>query len=69
MKFFVKIHFFFIFFWGGGSGRGGGGYVRGRSQGGCEQNIEVFVKIQKKNGGSAGGSGGGRGRVGGTGWM
>ena len=40
--------------WGGGSGGGrfggvglGGG--RGRGQGGCEQRIEVFVKIQKKN--------------------
>ena len=28
---------------GGGSGWGGGG------QGGCEQRIEVLVKIQKKN--------------------
>ena len=28
---------------GGGSGWGGGG------QGGCEQRIEVFVKIKKKN--------------------
>ena len=37
-------------------------------QGGCERRIEVFVKIQKKNGGGGfgGGSvGGGRGRVGG----
>ena len=32
-------------------------------QGGCERRIEVFVKIQKKNGG-----GGGLGRVGGSGW-
>ena len=31
--------FFFFFLWGGG----GGG-----SQGGCEQRIEVFVKIKKK---------------------
>ena len=30
--------------------------------------IEVFVKIQKKNGGG-GGRGGGRGRVGGSEWM
>ena len=40
----------------GGSGWGGG-------QGGCEQRIEVFVKIQKKKffwgGGSGGGGGGG----------
>ena len=42
--------------WGGGgvrsgegcSGGGGGGGGRG-SQGGYEQKIEVFVKIQKKN--------------------
>ena len=43
----------------------GGG--RGRGQGGCEQRIEVFVKIQKKNiflgGGGRGVSG--RGPVGG----
>ena len=48
----------------GGSGWGEGGRVTG----GCEQRIEVFVKIQKKNiffGG--GGGGGGGGRVGG-GW-
>ena len=32
------------FFFGGGGGGGGGG-----SQGGCEQRIEVFVKIKKKN--------------------
>ena len=32
---------------------------RGRGQGGCEQRIEVFVKIQEKN------WGGGRGEVGG----
>ena len=38
------VHFFyFIFFLGGCSGEGGGG-----SEGGCEQRIEVFVKIQKK---------------------
>ena len=45
---------------------GGGG---GRGEGGCEQRIEVFVKIQKKNiflGGGGGGVGG-RGRVGGGG--
>ena len=34
---------------GRGDVRGGG------SQGGCEQRIEVFVKIQKKNGGAGGG--------------
>ena len=35
----------------------GGG--RGRGQGGCEQRIEVFVKIQKKMfGGGVGGVGG-----------
>ena len=40
----MKTFFFFFFFlWGGGSGRGGG-----VSQGGCEQRIEVFVKIKKK---------------------
>ena len=54
---------------------GGGG--RGRGQGGCEQRIEVFVKIQKKKilgGGGRGGGGrgvSGRGPVGGggSGWM
>ena len=35
-----------IFFWGGGGGQVGGMF-RGGSQGGCEQRIEVFVKIQK----------------------
>ena len=48
--------------WGGGvlgksGGRGGGG------QNGCERRIEVFVKIQKKNGW------GGRGSGWGLGWM
>ena len=37
----------------------GGG--RGRGQGGCEQRIEVFVKIQKKNFFFGGGWGGGVG--------
>ena len=53
----------------GGRGWGLGG------QGGCEQRIEVFVKIQKKNlgggsggGGSVGGSRGGGSRGGGQGW-
>ena len=38
----------------------------GGSQGGCEQRIEVFVKIQKKKigGGDQGGGGGG-----GEGWV
>ena len=40
---------------------GGGG------QGGCEQKIEVFVKIQKKIGG--GGLGGGGSGWGVSGWM
>ena len=41
----------FFFFFGGGvrSGEGGGG-GGGGSQGGCEQRIEVFVKIQKRGG-------------------
>ena len=48
---------------------GGGG-----SQSGCEQRIEVFVKIQKKTfflggGGSGVGSGGGGGRGWGSGKM
>ena len=41
---------------GRGVRSGGGGVVLG-GQGGCERRIEVFVKIQKKNGG-----------VGGRGW-
>ena len=41
---------------------GGGG---GRGQGGCEQRIEVFVKIQKKNFFWGGGGVSWRGRVGG----
>ena len=46
---------------------GGGG--RGRGQGGCEQRIEVFVKIQKKKffGVGGQGGGGGQGSVGGVG--
>ena len=42
-----------FFFWGGGGG--GGVRLGGRgwgSQGGCEQRIEVFVKIKKKMAGS-----------------
>ena len=42
---------------GEGSGLGG--------QGGCEQRIKVFVKIQKKKILGGGSVGGGRGRVGG----
>ena len=49
----------------GGSGRGCGG---GESQGGCEQRIEVFVKIQKKLGGGLAGGGRGEGWVGWGGW-
>ena len=56
--------------WGGGGGQG----VGGGGQGGCEQRIEVFVKIKKKKNwlGRVGGGGGlgWRGRVGGgSGWM
>ena len=46
------------------------GGARGRGQGGCEQRIEVFVKIQKKIflwGGGVGGGGGG-GQWEGSGW-
>ena len=57
---FVKIHifFYFLFFFGGGEGEG---RVRG-GQGGWEQRIEAFVKIQKKNIFFLGGGGGGSGR-------
>ena len=42
----------------GGGCSGGGGVT-----GGCEQRIEVFVKIKKKNGGGGRGGGvGGQGR-------
>ena len=44
---------------------GGGG--RGRGQGGCEQRIEVFLKIQKKKMGGSGGQWEGSGW--GSGWM
>ena len=50
--------------WGGG-GQGVAGRGRVGGQGGCERRIEVFVKIQKKNGG-VGGMGGGW--VVGSGW-
>ena len=55
---------------GGGGGVVGVGW--GRGQGGCEQRIEVFVKIQKKNnlGGVSGGQWEGSGwGGGGSGWM
>ena len=48
---------------GGGEGLGWGG------QGGCDQRIEVFGKIQKKKKIGGGGGGGPGGRVGGSGWM
>ena len=54
-----------------GVGRGGGvsGWWGG-GQGGCEQRIEVFVKIQKKKiSFFGGGEGGGFGLGGGSGWM
>ena len=47
----------------GGGGGGGGGRVLG-GQDGCEQRIEVFVKIQKKNFFCRGGGGGGGGQDG-----
>ena len=54
--------FFFCFFFGGvggGSGRGWGGGRGWGSQGGCEQRIEVFVKIKKKKLAGSGWGGGG----------
>ena len=45
----------------GVGGSGWGGRVGG--QDGCERRIEVFVKIQKKNGGGSGGRVGGGVRV------
>ena len=44
---------------GGGQVGGGGGGGGGGSQGGCEQRIEVFVKIKKKIFGWVGLGGGG----------
>ena len=38
-------------------GLGGGGGVGWGGQGGCEQRIEIFVKIQQKNIGGGMGSG------------
>ena len=52
----------FFFLGGGGGGFGGGGWVWG-GQGGCEQRIEVFAKIQKKLGGGVGGGSGWGGGV------
>ena len=57
---------FFFFFFGGG---GGGGVGVEGSQGGCEQRIEVFVKIEKKNLAGSGWGGGGGGVGGGSEWM
>ena len=61
---------------GGGVGGGGGGVgFGGVRQDGCEQRIEVFVKIQKKKNWGGGGGGGGGGGLGGgvglvgSGWM
>ena len=47
---------------GGGGGQVGGGRGWG-SQGGCEQRIEVFVKIKKKKLAGSGWGGGGGVRV------
>ena len=55
LKLFFSFFFFFFFFWGGGQVGGG----EGGSQGGCEQRIEVFVKIKKKQFGWVGLGGGG----------
>ena len=41
----------------------------GGGQGGCEQRIKVFVKIQKKKKIFFFGGGGGRSGKGGSGWM
>ena len=47
---------------GGGVGGGGGWWGVGvGGQSGCDQRIEVFVKIQKKIGGGRGGGGWGSG--------
>ena len=57
----------------GGIRGGEGGGVGLGDQGGCERRIEVFVKIQKKNGGVGSGGvglgwGEGRGSGEGSGW-
>ena len=51
-----------------GRGGGGGGGVGLGGQGGCEEKIEVFVKLKRKKLGERVGSGEG-GQVWGTGWM
>ena len=56
----IQKKIFFFFFWGGGGG--GVGLGGGGGQGGCESNIEVFWKIQKKK------LGGGVGTWGDPGW-
>ena len=65
----VKFLCFFclFFFWGGGQVGGCSVGVGGGSQVGCEQRLEVFVNIQKKNfcGGGEGPGGGGLGGQGG----
>ena len=60
-----------FFFLGGGVGGSVGGGVGGGvrvDQGGCEQRIEVFVKIQKKKFFFWGGGGGSGGQWEGSGW-
>ena len=61
----LQNHCPFFFLGGGGGGQVGGMFGVWGSQGGCEQRIEVFVKIKKKQFG--GGVGGGGGRIGGQG--
>ena len=51
----IKFLFYYFFFFLGGGGGGEG------SQGGCEQRIEVFVRIPKKKIGGGGGAGSGSG--------
>ena len=58
-----------IFFWGGGGGGGEGGGGLGWGVRVDVNEIEVFVKIQKKNLGGGGRGGGCRGRVWGSEWM
>ena len=68
--YFIFFYFFFFFFFLGGGGGGGVRSrrdVRGGSQGGCEQRIEVFVKNKKIYIFFGGGGDWGLGRVGGQG--